>query len=57
LRVFIDTASLVKRFIQEDGSVELERLFEEASEIVVSPITWIEFNAALTRRQRNKSLS
>ncbi len=53
----MDTSSLFKRFIQDDGSVALERLFEEASEIVVSPVTWIELNSALSKRVRDKSLT
>ncbi len=57
MRVFIDTSSLFKRYIQEDGSLELEPLFQQASEIVVSPITWIEFNAALSRRSSYKALT
>ncbi len=57
MRVFVDTSSLFKRFIQDEGSVALERLFEEASEIVVSPVTWMELNSALSKRVRDKSLT
>lgn len=57
MRVFIDTSSLFKRYIQEDGSSELEPIFQLASEIVVSPVTWLEFNAALYRRSNNKPLT
>lgn len=57
MRFFIDTSSLFKRYIEEQGSSELEPLFEQASEIVVSPITWIEFNAALSRRSSGQSLT
>ncbi len=37
--------------------MDLEPLFQQASEIVVSPVTWIEFNTALFRRSSNKSLT
>lgn len=57
MRLFVDTSSLFKRYIQDDGSAALERLFEEASEIVVSPVTWVELNSALSKRLRDGSLS
>lgn len=57
MRVFVDTSSLFKRYIHDEGSVALERLFGESSEIVVSPVTWIELNSALSRCVRDKSLT
>lgn len=57
MRVFIDTSSLFKRYIHEDGSLELEPLFQLASDMVVSPVTWMEFNVALCKRLSNKSLT
>ncbi len=57
MRLFVDTSSLFKRYIQDEGSAALERLFEEASEIVVSPVTWVELNSALSKRLRDGSLS
>jgi len=57
LRVFIDTSSLFKRYIQEHGSLELEPLFQQASEIIVSAVTWVEFNVALSRRSNNKVMT
>ncbi len=57
MRVFIDTSSLFKRYIQEHGSLELEPLFQQASEIIVSAVTWVEFNVALSRRSNNKVMT
>ena len=57
MKVFIDTSSLFKRYIDEDGSLELQDLFKTASQIIVSPVTWLEFNSILSRRSRDKSLT
>lgn len=57
MRLFVDTSSLFKRYIQDGGSVALEKMFEAASEVVVSPATWIELNSALSKRLRDKSLT
>ncbi|MGC8764975.1 MAG: type II toxin-antitoxin system VapC family toxin [Brevinematia bacterium] len=57
MRVFIDTSSLVKRYIKESGSEELNHVFDVSSEIFVSPITKIEFHSAIERRLVDKSLS
>lgn len=57
MRVFIDTSSLFKKYVEEAGSKELGRLLQDASEVAVSPTAWIEMNAAIARRLRNKSLT
>ena len=57
MRVFIDTSSLFKRYVDEAGSDGFQRLMNQASEVVVSPLTWIEMNAAIERRIRDGSLS
>ena len=57
MRVFIDTSSLFKRYVEESGSGDFQRLMNQASEVVVSPLTWIEMNAAIERRLRERSLS
>jgi len=56
MRVFVDTSSLFKKYIEEDGSNKLSALLEEASEIAVSPVTWTEMNSIFARRLREKSL-
>ena len=57
MRAFIDTSSLFKKYVEEDGSKELEDLLFSVSEIAVSPITWIELNAVVARHMREKSLT
>jgi predicted nucleic acid-binding protein len=57
MRAFIDTSSLFKKYVEEDGSETLDRIFQDVSEIAVSPVTWVEMNAAMARRLREKSLT
>jgi predicted nucleic acid-binding protein len=57
MRAFVDTSSLFKKYVQEEGSRELEELLKEVSEVAVSPVTWIEMNAVIARRLREKSLA
>ena len=57
MRAFIDTSSLFKRYVEERGSTELDHLLQGMTEIAVSPITWIEMNAVIARRLRDKSLT
>jgi len=57
MRVFIDTSSLFKKYVEEDGSKELDSLLQGVSEIAVSPVTWIEMSAVIARRLREKTLS
>ena len=57
MRVFIDTSSLFKKYTDESGSEDFEKLLSKASEIAVSPVTWIEMNAAIERCLRENALS
>lgn len=57
MRAFVDTSSLFKKYIEESGSRVLETLLQDVSEIAVSPLTWVEMNAAIARRVREKSLT
>ncbi len=57
MRAFIDTSSLFKKYVEETGSAKMEAVLKELSEITVSPVTWVEFNAVIARRLREKSLS
>ena len=57
MRAFLDTSSLFKKYVEEHGSNTLDRLLQEISEIAVSPVTWIEINAVVARRLRDKSLT
>ena len=57
MRAFIDTSSLFKKYVEENGSKELDALLREVSEIAVSPVTWVEMSAVVARRLREKSLT
>jgi len=57
MRVFVDTSSLFKKYVDEPGSDVFEKLLDEASEIAVSPVTWVEMNAAIERRLRGGHLT
>ena len=57
MRVFVDTSSLFKKYVHEPGSLLFEGLIAEASEVAVSPATWIEMNAAIERRVSGSLLS
>jgi hypothetical protein len=56
LRVFVDTSSLFKKYVDEPGGDAFEKVLAKTTEIVVSPVTWIEMNAVIERRLRDKSL-
>ena len=57
MRAFIDTSSLFKKYVEENGSHTLDRLLNDVSEIAVSPVTWVEMNAIIARRLREKALT
>ena len=57
MRMFVDTSSLFKKYADESGSDVFESLLSQATEIAVSPVTWVEMNAAVERRLRARSLS
>lgn len=54
--VFIDTSSLIKRYIEEDGSEIIDKYYKNENEIIISPITPIEFISALQRKLREKTI-
>lgn len=57
MRLFIDTSSLFKKYVDESGGEAFEKLLSKASEIAISPITWIEINAAIERCLRTSALT
>jgi predicted nucleic acid-binding protein len=57
LKAFIDTSSLFKKYIEENGSQEFGLLLENISEIIVSPITIIEFHSVIARKQHERGLN
>ena len=56
MRVFVDTSSLFKKYLDEPGSDTFEKVLTKATEIAISPVTWIEIHAAIERSVRNRSL-
>ena len=57
MRVFFDTSSFVKRFVDEVGSDEVEQVTENASEIGLSIICFTEVISALNRKLRKEVIS
>ena len=57
MRLFVDTSTLFKKYVEEPGSSAFEELLAEALEIAVSPVTWIELNATLERCLRESILT
>ena len=57
MRVFFDTSSFVKRFVDEVGSDEVEEVTEAASEIGLSIICFTEVISALNRKLRKEAIS
>ena len=57
MRAFADTSALLKKYVEERGSRQLEQVLGGVSDLVVSPVTWVEFNAAVARRLRGKLLT
>jgi predicted nucleic acid-binding protein len=57
LRIFLDTSALAKRYVQEPGSKELEKLFDSITpEVFISTLAFVEFAAAMGRKLRNKEI-
>lgn len=57
MRIFVDTSALFKKYVAEPGSNAFEQVLENAAEIAVSPVTWIEVHATVERRLRERTLS
>ena len=57
MRVFFDTSSFVKRFVEEVGSDEVEQVIENASEVGLSIICFTEIISALNRKLRKELIS
>ena len=54
---FFDSSALAKRFIEESGSDEIEKICFDSESIVVSSICFPEIISALNRRLRESSIS
>lgn len=57
MKVAIDSSSLAKRYVQEPGSDELDRILQDASELAFCVILVPEIVSGLNRRLRDRALS
>ncbi len=57
MKVFVDTSTLFKKYVNEPGSSDFDALLNEATEVVISVLTRVEIYTALTKTVRDKSLS
>ena len=57
MKLFVDTSTLFKKYVEETGSGDFDKLFGEATEIIVSPVTRIEMHSAIAKYVREKWLS
>lgn len=55
--VYLDTSSLVKLYVEEAGSDDVQELVEEASAVTTSQVAYAEARAAFARRRRERTLS
>jgi uncharacterized protein len=53
----LDTSSLVKLYVREEGSQEIESLVADADVVTCSAVTYAECRAALARRRRERTLA
>jgi len=57
VKIFFDSSSFVKRFIQEQGSEEVDSLCQKASILGLSIVCFPEIISALNRKAREGTLS
>ena len=57
MKAFIDTSSLLKKYIAERGSDTLEHLLIKISEIIVAPFCLLELHSAIRRLLREHYLT
>jgi predicted nucleic acid-binding protein len=57
MRAFFDTSALLKRYVEETGSVKVQELCEQADELMVSIICLPETLSSLNRLRREGKLS
>ena len=57
MKLFLDSSAFAKRFVEEPGSQEVERLCSQATELGLSVLCVPEIISALNRRVREKNIS
>jgi len=55
--IYLDTSSLVKLYVQEEGSQDVESLVADADVVTCCAVTYAECRAALARRRRERTLA
>ena len=55
--LYCDTSALIKRYVEEDGSKEVDHLWEGSSEIITSTVAFAEIMAAFSRKYREGLIS
>lgn len=50
--LYCDTSALIKRYVEEDRSGEVDRLWDEAAEVVTSTVAFAETMATFRRKYR-----
>ena len=57
MMLYVDTSALIKRYVDEDGSVRVNTLWDGATGIATSVVAFAEMIAALNRKKREGVLS
>ena len=50
MKAFIDTSSLIKKYVAEGDYLEFDKLLDRVSRVIISPVTGLELNSALARK-------
>jgi predicted nucleic acid-binding protein len=56
MKVFIDTSSLLKKYVDEKGTEKFLTILEDVTDIIIAPITILEVHSAIERRLHEKTL-
>jgi predicted nucleic acid-binding protein len=57
MRIFMDTSAYAKRFIEEEGSAEIDNILFQATELGISLLCVPELLSAMNRKLREKTIS
>lgn len=55
--LYLDTSSLIKLYVEEDGSGEIRQIVRAATLVSTSVVAYVEARAALARQRREKGLT
>lgn len=56
MKIFTDASTILKKYVFESGSEDLDQLLEGVTDIAVSPTCLLEMCSALNRRIKDKTL-